>query len=96
MSGHRRLFATGAVLTLATVACSGNDNPGIQGDPATTGAPSTTAGAAALGCAAAAGLEGTVIDKGTAPVSGSPVAIQAGDFFFVPTCATKIPRARSR
>jgi plastocyanin len=43
------------------------------------------------GCAAQAGLTGLVRDHGIASVSGSSIAMQAGDTYFSPTCVRAQP-----
>ena len=76
-----------AVLVLTASACSSG------GAEATSPSPSPSLSAAAsptarADCAKLAGLTGSVQDHGTAAVSGTSVQIDAGDFFFDPTCLT--------
>ena len=73
----RLLLLAGLVAVLAT-GCSG-------------GKRSVTASATTASCASAAGLGGTVSDHGSAAAGGSSLAITAGDFFFAPTCESKVP-----
>jgi plastocyanin len=43
-------------------------------------------------CPPAAGFkDGTVADHGVAPASGRTIALEAGDSYFQPTCATAVP-----
>lgn len=72
-----------AVLVLTASACSSGGAEATS--PSLSPAASPTARA---DCATLAGLSGTVQDHGTAAVSGTSVAIDAGDFFFDPTCLT--------
>lgn len=45
----------------------------------------------AQSCADVAGLSGSVNDRGSAAAAGATLDIQAGDFFFAPTCETAVP-----
>jgi plastocyanin len=42
-------------------------------------------------CPSTAGLGGTLSDHGTAPAPGASTKVQAGDFYFAPTCITQTP-----
>ena len=71
-----------AVLVLVAAAC------GSSGGAATGGSPTVTSQAGGGTCAALAGLSGAVEDHGTVALSGGSIEIDAGDFFFDPTCVT--------
>jgi plastocyanin len=102
MTPARRLATSVTLLALGFTACafnSSSDDPGVSEPPkskatATTAAPSSTAQAGAAapagGCAAAAGLSEGQADHGSAPASGTEVAVVGGDFFFQPTCSTGV------
>ena len=74
-----------AVLVLTAAACSsgGAEAPSSSPSPSSAASPTTSGD-----CAKLAGLSGTVQDHGIAAVSGTSVEIDAGDFFFDPTCLT--------
>jgi plastocyanin len=84
-----------AGLALVTTACGGS-NPARH--PAQAGpVPSDTASSAVAGpaggshCPPNATFAGTVSDHGAAPVKGTQATVDAGDFFFSPTCQTGAP-----
>ena len=77
-----RVLGCLAVLVLTAAACSSGGEATSQ-SPSPAASPTTGAE-----CATLAGLSGTVQDHGTAAVSGTSVEIDAGDFFFDPTCLT--------
>ena len=93
----------GAVISLAglalfVAACGASDpGPAVSALVSSTTASSTTASTIAAGptgavrCPARAGFTSTVNDHGAVPVKGTQVAIEAGDFFFSPTCQTQAP-----
>jgi plastocyanin len=97
-SGHRGVVIVLAGLVLSTSACGGS-SPGpavsaLTSSTTVSGAPASTAAAGPTGaghCPANAGFISTVNDHGSVPVKGSQVAIEAGDFFFSPTCQTRAP-----
>jgi plastocyanin len=58
--------------------------------PTTSATPSTTRPVAnSASCLTTAGLGDNVRNKGTATATGTTIDIQAGDFFFKPTCLTQ-------
>jgi plastocyanin len=86
---HRLAVTVAAGLLLG--ACTGSSK--TIGPPVTTStsaASSTTLGASAT-CPSSAGLSGNVADHGLAPAAGATATLSAGDFFFAPTCVTKVP-----
>ena len=98
MTCSHRVVVVLAGLALSTPACGGS-NPGpavsaLTSSTPVSGAPASTAAAGPSGagqCPANAGFTSTVNDHGAAPVKGSQAAIEAGDFFFSPTCQTQAP-----
>jgi plastocyanin len=77
-----------AVLVLVAVAC-GSSGGGAASAPSATGeSPTPTSEAGGGACASLAGLSGAVEDHGTVALSGDSIEIDAGDFFFDPTCVT--------
>jgi len=92
---YRRLFALlTIVVILGTAACSSGGaaagQPSPTANPPT--APVSTAGATSEGCPASTGLPANVNVHGTAVASGNRLSIEASDFFFSPTCVTRVPR----
>ena len=96
MNTHRRLLALLTMiilLGLGVTACgvgdnsnSGNTNP----TPFSTPSASTT-GTATGSCPASADLPANANVHSTTVASGSQLSIEAGDFFFSPTCITSVP-----
>jgi plastocyanin len=90
------MFAGGIVaIVLVAGACSSGGNskatPSAAAGNATAAAsPAVTAPAAAASCPASSGLTGNVKDRGAAAATGTTLAIEAGDFFFAPTCETGV------
>lgn len=85
----RRLAAAALLLVMVAVACSGGtpvgeNDPGVAPRAGHGRAPA----AAARPCKEAAGFTVDVQDHGSEPVTGATATIDAGDFFFAPTCAT--------
>jgi plastocyanin len=76
-----RVLGGWVVLVLTAAACSSGGAEATSPSPAAS--PTTRAD-----CAKLAGLSGSVQDHGIAAVSGTSVEIDAGDFFFDPTCLT--------
>ncbi len=74
-----------AVLSLTATACSSSGSTDAASSVTASPRASSPAGGE---CASLAGLFGSVQDHGTAPLSGTSVDIQAGDFFFDATCLT--------
>ncbi|HEY3211571.1 MAG TPA: cupredoxin domain-containing protein [Actinomycetota bacterium] len=81
-----RGVALAAAFVLTGVACGGS---GRSGSPSTTTA-SATAAASSDTCPESAALPTPVSDHGAVAARGSSVPIQAGDFFFAPTCVTDV------
>ncbi len=76
-----------ALALLATAALGAGC--GRSGGGGATSAPSAAATAPDR-CAQLAGLTGEVSDHGVARASGSVLTVEAGDFFFAPTCVTGV------
>lgn len=89
------MFVVAAAIALVAAACGGSDNPVAGGGsaPTTAASTATTAGASAGSCQQAAGFADSaqVQDKGTKPATGTAVTVEAGDFFFGPTCTSETP-----
>lgn len=82
-------------IVLVAGACSGGGNGKATSSPAASNvaaaaSPAVTAQAPAASCPANSGLTGSVKDRGAAAAAGSTLAIEAGDFFFAPTCETAV------
>lgn len=97
-----RLAIAAAVLGLAAAACTTEDGGDLAATEAPTAeavaTPETAAAegspepeATVEGCPEGHGIEGRVDDRGTEPAPGSEFTVEAGDFFFDPTCATEVP-----
>src|SRR2546425_4892787 len=101
MNTHRRLFALLTMiilLGLGVTACGVGDNSnsgntlGENTNPTPFSTPSaSTTGTAPGSCPASAGLPANTNVHSTAVASGSQLSIEAGDFFFSPTCITSVP-----
>jgi len=91
----RGIFAGGmAAIVFVAGACSGGGNNKATPSPAagntTVASPAVTAQTASASCPANSGLTGNVKDRGAAAATGSTLAVEAGDFFFAPTCETGV------
>ena len=92
----RPVFAGGiVVIVLVAGASSGGgkskETSSPEGSNATVAASAAvTAEAASASCPANSGLTGNVKDRGAAAATGSTLAVEAGDFFFAPTCETGV------
>jgi plastocyanin len=92
--GHRAVALVTGLVIAATACGSANParNPSLAGP-----APSDTASSAVAGpasgsrCPPNAGFTGAVNDHGAVAVKGTKASIEAGDFFFSPTCQTGAP-----
>jgi len=74
-----------ATIALVLTACGSDDRKTANpADARSTSTGATTA--TSQSCPASAGLQGSVSDHGAAVASGSALRIEAGDFFFAPTC----------
>ena len=86
-----------AASVFAAAACGGSSpGPAVSAltpstSVSTRSASSAVAGATSAHCPANAGFTSTVNDHGAAPVKGAQAAVEAGDFFFSPTCQTQAP-----
>ncbi len=86
----------GSVLLFA--AACGGDSSTPSASPTITASPVATSvtpgasptGAIAGSCPSTIPLKGNVNDHGSVVASGSELSIEAGDFFFAPTCATEV------
>jgi plastocyanin len=85
---YRRLFALLIVVILGVTACSSGEASGSPSPTPT--APVATTAAASGTCPASAGLPASTNIHGTIAASGSQLSIEAGDFFFSPTCVTGV------
>lgn len=84
--GRRRAAAT-ILLVLVAAACSAGTPVG-EGDPGVTRGGQRTVTTQARPCKEAAGFTTDVQDRGSQPIGGPSAKIDAGDFFFAPTCTT--------
>lgn len=82
-----------AAVALSAAACSSGGNGNSVPSPATASSTSATspAAAASASCPANSGLSGNVSDRGAAAANGPTIEVEAGDFFFLPTCVTSTP-----
>jgi plastocyanin len=85
---YRRLFALLIIVVLGVAACSSGASGSTSPTPT---APVATTGAASGTCPASAGLPASTNIHGAVAASGNQLSIEAGDFFFNPTCVTKVP-----
>lgn len=86
---YRRLFALLIIVMLGVAACSSGG--GASGSPSPTPTVAVTTTAMGSGtCPASAGLPPSTNIHGTVAASGSQLSIEAGDFFFNPTCMTGV------
>lgn len=89
MRQRARLVVAAVAVALVAAACGGDDDSqSSAGNAPTAQAEATTEtnGDSAGSCMKAAGFTGNVQDKGTQPATGAEVTLEAGDFFFSPTC----------
>ncbi len=91
----RRAIGSGIVaVTFVAGACTGGGSGKGAPSPApsstTVASAAVTEPAASASCPANSGLTGNVSDHGSAAATGSTLAIEAGDFFFAPTCETGV------
>ena len=90
---YRRLFALLTIVVILGMAACGSATT-ATGQPSPTAnpptAPVSTTRAASGGCPATAGLPANVNVHGTAVASGNRLSIEASDFFFSPTCVTRV------
>jgi len=93
MNTHKfsRLFVLLLIATLGVAACSSGGEATGNSSLTPTAAVATTAAASGT-CPASAGLPASTNIHGTVAASGSQLSIEAGDFFFSPTCVTGVPR----
>jgi plastocyanin len=95
MTSRRKAISLLAGLVLPAAACGGSNPAGTPALSASASSTTTSSGAAgptgAGHCPTNAGFTGTVNDHGAASVTGGRVTIEAGDFFFSPTCQTQAP-----
>jgi plastocyanin len=91
MNTHKfsRLFVLLLIATLGVAACSSGGEATGNSSPTPT-APVATTAAASGTCPASAGLPPSTNIHGTIAASGSQLSIEAGDFFFSPTCVTGV------
>lgn len=87
---YRRLFALLIIVMLGAAACSSGGGVTGNSSPTPTVAVTTTAAASGGTCPASAGLPPSTNIHGTVAASGSQISIEAGDFFFNPTCVTGV------
>lgn len=86
---YRRLFALLLIAMLGVAACS-SGGEATGNSSLTPTAPVATTAAASGTCPASTGLPPSTNIHGTIAASGSQLSIEAGDFFFSPTCVTGV------
>jgi hypothetical protein len=86
---YRRFFALLIVVILGVAACSSGGGATGNASPTPT-APVAKTSAVSGTCPASAGLPPSTNIHGTVTASGSQLSIEAGDFFFSPTCVTGV------
>jgi plastocyanin len=86
---YRRLFALFVIIMLGVAACSSGSGATASPSPTPTAPVVTTAAASGI-CPASAGLPASTNIHGTIAASESQLSIEAGDFFFSPTCVTGV------
>ena len=90
---YSRLFALLTIVVILGMTACGSGGA-AAGQPSPTAnpptAPVSTAGATSGGCPASTGLPANVNVHGTTVASGSRLSIEASDFFFSPTCVTRV------
>jgi plastocyanin len=86
---YRRFFALLIVVILGVAACSSGGGATGNASPTPT-APVAKTAAVSGTCPASAGLPASTNIHGTVAASGSQLSIEAGDFFFSPTCVTGV------
>ena len=93
MRARHRLVVSVAATGLLLGACASGSSPKNSGAAAVTSTPTAapTTPRESATCSASAGLSGNVADRGSAPAAGATATLSAGDFFFAPTCVTKVP-----
>ena len=91
MRTHRywRLFSLLIIVVFGVAACSSGGASSSTSSTPTV--PVATTGTASGTCPASAGLPPSTNIHGTVAASGSQVSIEAGDFFFSPTCVIGVP-----
>ncbi len=82
----RRWMGLLAVFAIVLTACGSGGTSGGGGSSRSPTRAASTAPSPSGSCQSRAGLTGKVDDRGTKSFSGSAVELQAGDFFFSPTC----------
>jgi hypothetical protein len=85
---YRRFFAL-LIIMLGVAACSSGGGATGNTSPTPTTPVATTAGASGT-CPASSGLPPSTNMHGIVAASGSQLSIEAGDFFFSPTCVTGV------
>ncbi len=88
--GYRRLFALLTIVVLLGVTSCGSGGASSSTSSTPTAPVATTATTVGT-CPASAGLPTNTNIHGTVAASGSQISIEAGDFFFSPTCVTGVP-----
>ena len=87
---YQRLFALLTIVVLFGVTSCGRG--GVSGSTSPTPAvPVATTATASGTCPASARLPASTTIHGTVAAAGSQISIEAGDFFFSPTCVTGVP-----
>jgi plastocyanin len=88
MSTYRHLFAFLTIVMLGVAACSGG---GTAAGPVSSTPSVSSTGSASGSCPSSAGLPANTNIHGAVAAPGNQLSIEAGDFFFSPTCVTKVP-----
>ena len=87
---YRRLFTLLTIVVILGMTACGSGGA-AAGQPSPTAPASTaTTGTASGSCPATTGLPANVNVHGTAAASGNRLSIEASDFFFSPTCVTRV------
>lgn len=93
-----RLSPLVAVVVMVVTACAKTDNPtiaGVANGPTSTASTPAGGGESSGGSGATTGacpgMPSPVNDHGTATATGATIDMQAGDFYFSPTCERAVP-----
>jgi hypothetical protein len=87
---YRHLFALLIIVMVGAAACSSGGGVTGNTSPTPTTPVATTATVSGT-CPASAGLPTSTNIHGIVEATGSQLSIEAGDFFFSPTCVRSVP-----
>ena len=82
---------SGIALIVACVALGLSLRPRTTTAAPASGQASSAGAAPSAHCPTSAGLPPTANDHGAAPANGTALKVEAGDFFFSPTCELSVP-----